>query len=562
MIPDLLQGLADAVARSADRDFPVEPLTPTNNPTFGDYQWNYAFRLAKSRKQNPRALAESLVAGFVHPAVRKAEVAGPGFINLHLDDAWLCDVVRAAVEGASCGAPQVGAGRTVIIDFSSPNVAKRMHIGHMRSTHLGHALVGLHRAAGWTVIGDNHIGDWGTQFGKLIVAWRRWRDDAAYAEDAIGELERIYVLFAEKVKTDPTLADEARAETVKLQRGDPENTALWQQFIAVSMAEFNTIYTRMGVTFDVVMGESAFRDDTDRVVDQLLADGVAEVSEGAVIVRFTEPALADHPMIIRKRDGASNYATTDLACMQYRMARWAPARIVYVTDMRQQLHFQQVFAMARRWGITVDLTHAWFGMLVLPEGAMSTRKGNVIRLVDLFDEAVARARRVVDAKSPDLPEADRAAIAEAVGVGAVRYADLSQHPQTNVTFDWDRMLSLDGNTAPYLLYSHARCASLLARAGGTPAVSALAVTHPIERELILALARYPEALLGALGSYRPNVLADHLYEIANRFNRFYHDLPVIQGGEHREARLAIVEATRRVLRRGLEVLGLRVIDRM
>jgi len=267
-------------------------------------------------------------------------------------------------------------------------------------------------------------------------------------------------------------------------------------------------------------------------------------------------------MIVQKKDGAANYATTDLACLRYRMERWHPARIVYVTDGRQQLHFQQVFAVGRRLGIATDLVHAWFGTLALPEGAMSTRRGNVIRLVDLLDEAVRRARTVVDEKSPELDETIRATIAEAVGVGAVRYADLSQNPQSNVTFSWDRMLAMDGNTAPYLLYSHARCVSLLTKAGESPDLGRLQPSHALERELTLTLARYPEAIVAALRTYRPNVLADHLFETANRFHRFYHELPVLQGGDARVPRLALVEGARRVLRHGLDLLGLRVLDRM
>lgn len=562
MIPDLLQPTLAAVAQAADPDFPVEPVAATTNPAFGDYQWNYAFRLAKHRKTNPRALAEQLAGQIRHPGVRKVEVAGPGFINLDLDDAWLCASLAAMVGAPTMGVAQSGAGRTAIVDYSSPNVAKRMHIGHMRSTHIGSALYNLHKAAGWNVVGDNHIGDWGTQFGKLIVAWHLWRDEAAYQQDAIGELERIYVRFNQEEANDPTLTERARAETVKLQKGDAENTALWKDFIRVSLAEFESVYSRMGVRFDEVLGESAYRADTDEIVAGLLADGVAEHSEGAVIVKFSEPALKDHPAIVQKRDGAANYATTDLACLRYRVRRWNPERIVYVTDMRQQLHFQQFFTIGRRWGITAELQHSWFGMLVLPEGQMSTRKGNVIRLVDLFDEAVGRARKVVDQKSPELSEEERAAIAEAVGVGAVRYADLSQHPQTNVSFDWDRMLSLEGNTAPYLLYSHARAVSLLARAGEAPSPAALSAGHPFERELVLALLRTPEAVHTALETYRPNLLADQLFDLSNKFNRFYHELPVLTGGDARASRLALVEASRRVLRFGMELLGLRVLDRM
>ncbi|MDP2308200.1 MAG: arginine--tRNA ligase [Pseudomonadota bacterium] len=570
MIPALLQPILDAVAAtvaplSPDGLGEVESVAPTGNPAHGDYQWNFAFRIAKAQRMNPRALAERLAPLLQHPAITKVEVAGPGFINLTLDDAWIARTVAAQVAEPNVGIAPEGAGRTVIIDFSSPNVAKRMHIGHMRSTHIGDALVRMHRASGWNVVGDNHIGDWGTQFGKLIVAYRSWLDPEAFEADPIGELERLYVEFGRRAKEDPALGDAARAEIAKLQKGDPENTALWRQFLAISMAEFEAVYRRLGIRFDEVLGESAYRDLTDQVVTDLLAAGIAEVSEGATIVRFEHDVA-----IFRKKDGADNYGTSDIACLRYREARWHPARIVYVVDMRQQRHFQQVFEVGRRLGATdAELVHVWFGMLVLPEGVkMGTREGNVIRLVDLLDESVRRARAVVDAKSPNLDEAERAAIAEAVGVGAVRYADLSQNPQTNVTFDWDRMLSLEGNTAPYLLYSHARCASVLAKAlrpeegGEAPDLGAIVIGHPLERELLLALARYPEMVAAATRGFRPNQLAEHLFEVANRFNRFYHDCPVLKGGEARASRLALVEATRRVLRHGMELLGLSVLDRM
>lgn len=579
MIPALLHDMFAAIAASADPEgtTPLEPVAPTGNAAHGDYQWNFAFRLAKARKQNPRAVAESLVGQIRHPLVKKAEVMGPGFINLSFDDAELARVLALQATQPALGLPQVGAGRTVVIDYSSPNVAKRMHIGHMRSTHIGNALYRLHKAGGYTTIGDNHIGDWGTQFGKLIYAWNHWRDDAAYAADPIGELERIYVKFGDQVAKpaadappDPpevveqkrAMLDAARAETLKLQKGDPVNTALWQQFMDVSMAEFNAVYARMGVEFDVTLGESAYRDMTDGVVADLKRTGVAEPSEGAWIVRFDEPSLKNTPVIVQKRDGASNYTTTDIAAMQYRVQRWNPDRIVIVTDGRQQLVFNQLFAIARKMGIGIDLVHAWFGTLVLPEGAMSTRKGNIIRLVDLFDEAVARARVIVDEKAPNLSDAERADIADAVGMGAVRYADLSQHPQTDVTFSWDKMLSMEGNTAPYLLYSHARCVTLIGKAEETPDPAAIRLEHPLERELALAILRTPEAALGALKLTRPNLLADHLYDLSGRINRVYFDLPVLKGGEHRASRLALLDLARKALKTGLEWLGLRVIDRM
>lgn len=557
-----------ATAAAGHGSEPAESAVPTGNAAHGDYQSNHAFRLAKARKMNPRALAEAIRAALpAHPAVSRVEVAGPGFLNFFLDDGWLAGHVAAQVQDALGGVAQVGAGQTVVIDYSSPNVAKRMHVGHMRTTIIGSALDRMHRAAGYTVVADNHIGDWGTQFGKLIIAWRSWLDQAAFDEDPIGELERLYVLFHER--TTPELEDRARAETAKLQQGDPDNRALWQHFIEVSLQEFNAVYDRLGVSFDVVLGESFYNDDLPGIVDDLLAAGVAVQSEGAVVVKFDEShgkGLDDTVLVVRKVDGAFLYGTTDLATLRYRIRTWSPVRIVYVTDTRQQLHFRQVFAIARRMGWTgPELVHTWFGMLKLPEGMMSTRKGNVIRLVDLLDEAARRARAVVDDKSPELPEDERAAIAEAVGMGAVRYADLSQNPQSDVTFDWDRMLSLDGNTAPYLMYSYARCRSIQ-RKGGIEAadVDGLGTSHAHERDLLMLLARVPEVVVVALESSRPNLLCDHLFGLANAFNRFYYELPVL-GAETdalRRSRLALVEATARVLERGLGLLGVPALARM
>ncbi len=562
MIPELLRPLTESAAATVtDPATAVDALVPTTNPAHGDYQWNFAFRSAKALRTAPRALAERLRPLLAnHPGVREVEVAGPGFLNIRLHDSFVVEAARRAAGSL----PQIGAGQTVVIDYSSPNVAKRMHIGHMRSTHLGHALDGLHRATGHRVIADNHIGDWGTQFGKLIVAWHRWLDPEHYAEDPIGELERLYVHFGNQVAENPALADEARAGTVKLQQGDEASRRLWREFMEVSLREFNAVYERLGVRFDETLGESAYAEALPDVVKQLVDRGVARSSEGAVVVSFDEPALKDHVLMIQKRDGGFNYATTDIATVQYRVARWNPQRIIYVTDTRQQLHFKQFFSVARTLGVQTELVHAWFGMLTLPEGAMSTRKGNTIRLVELLDEATRRARVVVDQKSPELPEEQRDAIASAVGINAVRYADISQNPQTDIVFTWDKMLALDGNTAPFLMYSHARCCSLLHRAGQAPEIDRISVSAPAERELLLSLARYPEAAVDALRTLRPNVLAEHLYEICGRINRFWHDVPVLfdTTPEERASRLGMIELARRVLRSGLEVLGLRVLDRM
>jgi arginyl-tRNA synthetase len=558
----------------------IEAALPTANPAHGDYQSNHAFRVAKARKLNPRQVAEAVRAALpAHPGLRKVEVAGPGFLNFSLTEEWLAERLAAQVEDAQLGVPQRGAGQTVVIDYSSPNVAKRMHVGHMRSTQIGHALLGLHEAAGWKVVADNHIGDWGTQYGKLFVAWDRWRDEAAYAEDAIGELERLYVRFGEELKALPeggeearALEDLARAETAKLQAGDPGRLALWKEFVEVSLREFNGVYARMGVRFDVVLGESYYNEALPGVVAEYLSAGIAERSEGAVVIRFDgeglSGALKGTTLVIQKKDGAFLYGTTDLATLQHRVHSWDPGRVVVVTDKRQQLHFAQFYHAWRQLhpGSRPELVHAWFGTLNLPSGlAISTRGGaSGLRLVDLLDEAVRRAKAVVDQKSPNYDEAERAVIAEAVGVGAVRYADLCQHPQTDVLFDFDRMLSLEGNTAPFLMYAYARARSIQRKGGVEPSLHGLALGHPLERALGLTLLRYPDQLCAALDSYRPNLLCDALYEVAGAFNRFYFELPVLDAGTpaEREARLALVEASARVLAHGMRVLGLRVLDRM
>ncbi len=557
----------------------IEPAVATNNPRFGDLQSNHAFRLGKAMRTNPRAVAEAVVGHLpAHPAVASVAVAGPGFVNFTLEDSWLAAHLAAQVSDPGQGIPQAGADHTVVIDYSSPNVAKRMHVGHMRSTLIGDALCRLHAAAGWRVVRDNHIGDWGTQFGKLIVAWRSWLDEAAFAADPIGELERLYVKFGGEAEVDPALADAARAETARLQAGDPENRALWQRFLAVSLSEFDGIYARLGVEFDHTHGESFYNEQLAGVVEALLEAGIAEHSDGAVVIRYGPEAgkgLRKTILVIRKNDGAFLYGTTDLATLAYRARTWTPDRVVYVTDKRQQLHFRQVFDAWRRWQAgddepTVELDHVWFGTLNLPSnsdrggGVMSTRGGGTIRLLDFMNEAVRRARVMADEKSPDLSDGERTAVAEAVGLGAMRYADLSGNPQSDIRFDLDRMLSLEGNTAPYLLYTYARCRSIQ-RKGDVTALdpSGMALVDPLERALAVALTQYPGAVLTALGARRPNLLCDRLFEIANAFNRFYYKVPVLKAEPAvRAARLALVEASARVLQHGLTVLGIQTPARI
>lgn len=557
-----------------------EPLSVqrTKEAHFGDYQSNLAFRLSKIAKSSPKDVALRLHQEFTDsPMIDRVEVAGPGFLNFWLDNDWLVQRLKSQVRDTNHGISQVGEGQTVVIDYSSPNVAKRMHIGHMRSTIIGNALDRIHRAAGYTVVADNHIGDWGTQFGKLIVMWHRSHDPERFELDPIAELERLYVLFSQ-VSTDE-LEAAAREETAKLQRGEPENYALWQRFISESLKEFDGVYKRLGIQFDEVLGESAYNEMLPGVVSELCDKNIAVESDDAIIVAFPKKSkpkmLSETVLVIQKSDGAFLYGTTDLATLKFRSEKWNPSKIIYVTDLRQQLHFQQVFSVRDQWreqnGETHEerqspkLEHVWFGMLKLPEGAMSTRKGNVIRLVDLINEAVRRAKAVVDQKSPMLSEEQRERIAEAVGIGAIRYFDLSQNPQSDVIFDWDRMLALEGNTAPFLMYSYARGRGIQRKGGiENPSVESLEVHDDVARQLILKCLEIPEIVISALEQSKPNVLCDQLYTLATLFNRFYFSNPVLSEPDEsiRSARLSVVEATLIVLGNGLKILGLQPLSRM
>lgn len=559
-LTNMLQQAADSLGIQAQ----IPAVSPTKSADMGDYQSNCAFRLGKALKTSPAGAAQMLADALqVGEVIQKVEVAGPGFINLFLTESYLGQALAEQCASPTLNVPQTQG--TVVIDYSSPNVAKRMHVGHLRSTVIGAALHKLYQACGWTVIADNHIGDWGTQFGKLIVAWDNWVDEAAFAEDPIGELQRIYVKFSQEATDE--MQDQAREETAKLQAGDERNRALWQRFIDASMVEFNTIYDRLGIRFDVTYGESHYNEMLQPMVDQLLADGTAETSEGAVIIPFTKAdgkGLDKQPFLIRKKDGAALYGTTDMATVRYRLDTWSPERMVYVTDTRQQLHFKQLFAACKKVGWTDSkLIHVWFGLLSLPEGNMSSRKGNVIHLKTLLDTAVEKARAIVDSASAELPEDQRAAIAEAVGVAAVRYADLSQNPQANVVFDWDKMMAMEGNTAPFLMYAHARLRSIQRKLELDTTVKAAAPTNDGERALAALLLRYPETVPAALEQNRPTILCDYLFSVARAVNRFYAGSRV-KGAEGAElqARVALVAAAAQTLEAGLALLGVPALHRM
>ncbi|MEY4384899.1 MAG: hypothetical protein RLY20_182 [Verrucomicrobiota bacterium] len=566
-----------------DADVSAVLVRPCPDPKFGDYQSNALMALAKARKLNPRQFATDVVAKLdVSTFCEKVEIAGAGFLNFRLKPAALCACLDEAVAGKHLFFAPAASPRTIVVDFSSPNVAKPMHVGHIRSTGIGDALQRILRLLGHHVITDNHIGDWGTQFGLLLVGWKQSLDKAALEKDPIAELERLYKATNAKCEAEPVLREEAKRELVKLQAGDAENTAIWKEMIRLSQVQFDTIYGRLGVKFDQTLGESFYNPWLGEVVNDLLKRGIARESEGAVGI-FSDGSLppkedpflvnrdgewvAD-PALVRKSDGGFNYMTTDLATIDYRLKTWSPHDIVYVVDDRQAPHFKKLFLAFTRWQADaakkVKLVHVGFGKILGDDGKpFKTRSGDTVKLGDLMDEAESRALAVVNEKNPDLPEAQRREIARVVGLGAVKYADLLPNRQSDYVFSWDKMLSLQGNTAPYLQYAYARIASILRKAESGKRKAEIALAAPEELALAKQLLNFGGVLEAVADDYRPNYLCNYLYEVAGAFAKFYEGCPVLKSeGETRASRLALCKLTGRVLKQGLDVLGIEVLEQM
>ncbi len=552
-------------------------VRPCPDPKFGDYQANSLMALARESRLNPRQLAADVVAKLnVGEWCEKPEIAGPGFINFRLKTRAVSEELRKAACAEHLFFDRTRCPRTIIVDFSSPNVAKPMHVGHIRSTILGDCLARALRLLGHRVITDNHIGDWGTQFGKLLLGWKRQLDRAALQKEPLAEMERLYKAVNAASERDPAILDEARQELVKLQQGDLENLDLWGEMIVFSQKEFDAIYRRLGVRFDNTLGESFYNPRLKGVVQQLLETGLARESNGAIAVFFDDiPELKSQPALIQKSDGAANYTTTDLATLAYRMETWRPDEIVYVTDARQQLHFQQLFAVFRRWhaGAPVKLVHVWFGMILGKDGKpFQTRAGENIKLSDLLDEAEERAFRVVSEKNPDSAESERRDIARVVGLGAVKYSDLLPNRQSDYVFDWDKMLSLAGNTAPYLQYAYTRIRGIFRKAQASagaaessngPGQEPFILLAPEEIVLSRHLLNFGLVLEAVVEDYRPNYLCKYLYELAGHFAGFYENCPVLKSsGQAKTTRLALCDLTGRVLKLGLEVLGIATTEKM
>ena len=561
------------------------PDVRTADPKHGDFQANGVLSYAKRTKQNPRGLAEKLIASLPADIRDSSDVAiaGPGFINFTLKSATLQQWLRAFTTGAqlAAGASAVYAGKTWIVDYSSPNTAKQMHVGHLRSAVIGEAVCRLLAFSGARVIRDNHIGDWGTQFGKIIWAYKKALAntpaalEAALAADPLVEFERLYKTGHAAAEADPAVLKEAQQELVKLQAHDPENTAIWKKIGEVSFSAFQQIYDQLGIRFDYTLGESFYNDKVDRVYRELTEAGLATESQGALVVFHPEhPRFKEQPFIVRKSDGAANYASTDLATILYRSEQFGADAAAYVIDSRQGDHCQQLFLTAQKWfektGRKVpQLEHVAFGTVLGEDGRpLKTKSGDNIKLKDLLREAVERARRLVDERSTELPEAERAEIAEIVGIGSVQYADLSQNRSSDYLFSWDKMISLEGNTAAYLLYAVARIRSIFRKLDATPGDAAIeTAANAIETAAELALARklvkFSDSVGLATSSLRPHFLGLYLYELAGEFSAFYAaDKVAVEDPAVRARRLVLCARTLLVLETGLDLLGLRTVNRM
>ncbi len=557
------------------------------DPKFGDYQSNALMSLAKTRQLNPRQLATEVVAKLdLSDTCEKVEIAGAGFLNFRLKNSVLVESLQSAARGEHLFFTKAATPKTVVIDFSSPNVAKPMHVGHIRSTGIGDALQRTLRLLGHRVISDNHIGDWGTQFGKLLLGWKQILNRAELERDAIAELERLYKVINAECDANPARLDVAKSELVKLQAGDVENVAIWKEMIALSQKQFDTIYGRLGVRFDHALGESFYNPWLGEVVNDLLAKKIARESEGAIGV-FSDGSLppkedpflvnrdgewiAD-PALIRKSDGGFNYTTTDLATIDYRLKTWSPQEIIYVVDDRQSGHFKKVFLIFGRWkpdAKTTKLVHVGFGKIMGDDGKpFKTRSGDTVKLGDLLDEAVERAYKTVCEKSAELPEAQRKEIARVVGLGAVKYADLLPNRQSDYVFSWDKMLALQGNTAPYLLYAYARIKSIFRKSESGQSLvtrqSPLALAAPEEITLANHLLNFGITLEAIAEELRPNYLCNYLFELAGKFTSFYENCPVLKAEDAvtRDSRLALCDLTARVLKQGLETLGIETVEQM
>ena len=552
-------------------------ISLSNRANFGDYQANGVMGAAKKLKANPRELATKVVDALdLSGIAEKVELAGPGFINIHLDPQWLATQLNQVSNDKNLGVSQSATPQNVVVDYSAPNLAKEMHVGHLRSTIIGDAVVRALEFRGEHVIRQNHMGDWGTQFGMLLAHLSDKLASNEVAETALADLENFYREAKVRFDDEEGFADRARDYVVKLQSGEAQCAVLWQQFIDISIAHSEDIYQKLNVTLtrDDIMGESAYNDDLSNVIDELMAQKIAVEDQGAKVVFINEMANKDGDpsvFIVQKSGGGYLYATTDLSACRYRSNELKADRIIIFTDARQALHFKQVEIVARKAGLLpehVGYDHCPFGMMMGDDGKpFKTRTGGTIKLAELLDEAVVRAKAVIAEKNPDYSEEKLTELANKVGIGAVKFADLSKNRTSDYIFNWKTMLSFEGATAPYLQYAYSRIQSIFAKADftGVSNANSIVIVEPQEKALALKLLQLENVIDSVISECTPNLLCNYLYELASLYMSFYEACPILKDDitdEVKQSRLALCQVIANTLKQGLDILGIDVMERM
>ena len=568
----MIQTIRETIAeRLGDSEFEVKI---ENSLERGHFSTNAAFILSEKENLRPKEAAEEL-RSFLHKhdeakIFDRIELGGGGFINIWLSQEAVKGEFRKIVKaGRSWGKVKTPNKNkeTVIVEYSAPNIAKPMHVGHLRSTIIGDAIANVYEFLGYRVVRWNYLGDWGTQFGKLIAAYKLWGNRREIGKDPIEELEKLYIRFHKELKDNPALEAEGREEFKKLETGDKKNRKLWRWFKKESLKEFNRIYNRLGVTFSVQIGEAFYEKDLDEIIDLLKEENLAKESEGALMVELERFDLP--PAMIRKSDGATLYLTREIANLKYRIEEYEPKRILYVVANEQTLHFSQLFAIAKMSDLTggkgmPELAHVKFGLVRGETGKkLSTREGTAVKLNELLDRSVKLSEETLSTRKVDLKKSEAKEVAEILGIGAVKYNDLSQNRMSDIVFDWGKMLSFEGNSAPYLQYTYARLKSILRKAKGIPKLNGMALENERDLVLVLKLSEFPEVLDRVKETYMPSQLASYLYELAKEVNSYYHSEPVLYSeSELRAVRLNLVKAASDILKTGLDLLGIKTVEKM
>jgi len=543
-------------------------LSVPEEGAFGHYSTNVAMRLAKTKKKPPIELAGELAKEISKKApsgfFEKVEAAKPGFINFWLSAKTVQDELAKVSREKDYGRSTTGGKKTAIVEYSDPNIAKMMHVGHLRTTIIGDALANILEFSGYKVIRWNYLGDWGTQFGKLIAAYKMWGKKEEIEKNPIAELQKLYVRFHEEIAATPELEKRGQEEFRKLEEGDKENRKLWEWFKKESLKEFEQAYEALGVDFDVWSGESFFEKELKPLAKELMDNGIAERSDGAVVIKLD--ALNLPPALIEKSDGASLYLARDIANLRYRLEKYRPAKMWYVVGNEQSLHFEQLFAIAKMLRLnTSDLKHVKYGLVLGDAGKkFATRGGRTVLLKDVMQKALVLARKIVQEKNAELPDEEKEEIARAVSVGALKYNDLKENRMTDIVFDWDRMLDFSGDSGPYLQYTYARLKSILRKAGKIGKGDVALLVDVNELALARKIFEFPEIVLRAGELYSTSILATYLYRLAVSANKFYETTPILKDENvaRRAARLLLVGAASRTLGSGLGLLGIKTPEKI